>query len=210
MESVIDIFLSVGNGSGYGYGYGNGSGNGNGDGNGNGNGNGSGNGNGYGYGSGYGSGIKTFNRQKVYDIDGIQTIIESVRGNIAKGYILHSDFTLTPCYIVKQGDLFAHGETLKEAREALDGKLFEDMPEDERIEAFIKAHPDKEKSYSATDLFEWHNKLTGSCDIGRKSFCKDKGISIENDSFTVAEFIELTKNSYGIATIKNLKTKYYE
>lgn len=50
----------------------------------------------------------------------------------AHGAILNGDLTLTPCYIVKQDNIFAHGETLREAMEALRDKLFEDMPEDER------------------------------------------------------------------------------
>lgn len=58
---------------------------------------------GYGYGDGYGSGygVKTFCGKNVYLIDGVPTIIESARGNIAKGHILQNDFSLTPCFVVK-------------------------------------------------------------------------------------------------------------
>ena len=64
---------------------------------------------------GDGSGIKRFNRETVYRIDGVNTLIRSVRGNTAHGAIVNNDLTLTPCYIVKQDNVFAHGETLREA-----------------------------------------------------------------------------------------------
>ena len=70
-------------------------------------------------------------------IDDQQTIIDCVRGNVAKGGILRSDLTITPCYIVKQDGFFAHGATLRDAMDALRDKLYEDMPEDERIQAFV-------------------------------------------------------------------------
>ena len=64
---------------------------------------GSGDGSGYssGYGSGSGSdsgdGIKEINDHKVYMVDDTQTIITSVRGNVAQGFILQSDLQLEPC-----------------------------------------------------------------------------------------------------------------
>ena len=79
--------------------------------------------NGYGYGSGYGSGddrkISQLNGRKIYNIDGVSTAIDRVRGGIAKGAILQSNLTFMPCYIVKQDGYFAHGNTLREAMEAL-------------------------------------------------------------------------------------------
>lgn len=64
---------------------------------------------------------------------------------------------------------------------------------------------DKNKKYSASKFFEWHNILTGSCLTGRESFMCDKGINVFKDSFTVKEFIELTKNSYNGDIIKQLE-----
>lgn len=67
--------------------------------------------------------LKTFNGKKVYIIDGIQTIISKVRGNIAKGYIVKGNLVLRKCYLVKQDNLFAHGDTLHDAYQALQEKL---------------------------------------------------------------------------------------
>ena len=120
---------------------------------------------------------------------------------------VQSDLTMTPCYVVKGNDMFAHGDDLHKAMAALTEKLFEDMPEEERIAEFIKAHPDLEKAYPNEDLFIWHNKLTGSCLAGRKAFVKDRGLTMEGET-TVADFIKLTENAYGGSTIKALAKAY--
>ena len=205
-----------GDGDGNGYGYGDSNGNSNGYGNGDGDGNGYGNGDGYGnddgdgYGNGYGDGdgIKMCNGDKVYIIDDIPTIIKNVRGNIAQGYIFHSDLTLAKTYIVKGNNKFVHGETLHEAYSALQEKLYDDSTEEERIEAFVKQFPYYSVKYKAKDLFYWHHVLTGSCRQGRLAFCKEHDIDIENAMYSVAEFINLTVNSYGGSIIKALRKAY--
>lgn len=217
MESLterIKDFLNIGNGNGYGYGYGSGNGDGYGSGYGYGDGNGYGSGYGYGYGDGdgsgngygYGYGIKTHNGKAVYIIDKTATIITAVHGNIAKGFIIGSDLTLSPCYIVKNGNTFAHGKTLRKAVEALQDKLFENMPEEEQVSAFIEVH-DYGGTYPVSDLYDWHHRLTGSCEMGRQQFAKDHGIDLGGE-MSVKEFIKLTKNSYGGETIKHLENEY--
>ena len=193
-----------GSGDGYGYGSGDGSGYGSGDGSGYGSGYGSGDGSGdgYGSGSGYGSGVKSFCGRIVYLIDGVQTLIDDVRHGIASGYILKSDLTLQPCKIVKQGNVFAHGDSLRDAMSALFDKLCEDMTEEERIEEFWKCHNLADK-YPGENFYDWHHKLTGSCDAGRKAFVDDHGIDL-NEMYTVKEFVETCKNSYGGQIIRRL------
>lgn len=210
MESMkADEFAALANrdGSGYRSGYGYGSG----DGYGYGSGDGSGDSYGDGYGSGYGYGdgkkIASISGQKIYDIDGVPTAIYRVKGNIAKGAILQSDLTFTPCFVVKQDVYFAHGDTLHEAMEALRDKLFEDLPEEERIEAFVAEHqPGVE--YPNRDLFDWHHRLTGSCEAGRKAFVADRGLDM-NGSTTPEEFVHLTRNAYGGEVIRKLEAYYH-
>ena len=185
LTEKIKSFLSLNHGSGDGYGSGYGSG----------------------YGDGYGYGIGQINGMHIHLIDGVQTIITSVKGNVAKGFIFQSDLTLTPCYVVKGNNLFAHGEDLHKAMEALTDKMFDDMPEEERIAEFIKAHPDKDKAYPNQDLFDWHHRLTGSCMAGRNAFVKDRGLTLDGET-TVTAFIELTQNSYNGSVIKNLALAY--
>ena len=231
METIKE-FLSVsygdgsGDGSGSGRGFGNGFGSGRGFGDGSGSGRGFGDGSGFGegfgsgrgfddgsgfgeaFGSGFGDGdgsggLKTYNRRTVCMIDGVPTLLDKVRGGFGFGYIVNSDLTLTPCRVAKSGNTFAHGSNLKEARAALLEKLFDDMPEEERIAAFFEAHNRKDR-YSGRDLWEWHHRLTGSCEMGRNQFAADRGIDIDNSSFTVAEFVELCKDSYGGEIIRRL------
>ena len=217
LEDRIKAFLSLsyGSGSGYGYGYGSGSGYGDGygygSGSGSGDGSGSGSGDGYddgsGYGSGDGSGVKEVNGDTVYIVDDVPTIIKSVRGNIAQGYILQRDLTQKPCYIVKEQNKFAHGSTLHDAFSSLQEKLYDGSTEEERIEAFRKKFPEYDTPYPNRDLFAYHHVLTGSCRMGRESFCEDKGISLDG-STTVREFVKLTKDSYGGDIIRKLPEVY--
>ena len=231
LKTKIKNFLNLSYGDGYGYGSGYGSGNGDGNGYGysdddgygygdddgygygsgygSGNGYGDGYGDGYGYSDGYGDGygVKEVNGDTVYIVDDVPTIIKSVRDNIAQGFILQHDLTLTPCYVVKEQNRFAHGETLHDALSALQEKLYDDSTEEERIEAFLKKFPKYDTPYPNRDLFAYHRVLTGSCRMGRESFCKDRGIDLDG-STTVREFVELTKDSYGGDVICKLPEVY--
>lgn len=207
LDDKIKAFLSVSSGDGSGDGSGYGSGYGYGYGYGDGYGYGYGDGSGDGYGDGYG--IKSFNGETVHRIDGVNTLIRSVRGNTAHGAIVNNDLTLTPSYIVKQDGVFAHGETLREAMEALRDKLFEDMPEDERIDTFLR-ETDREKAYPTQYFYDWHHRLTGSCDMGRKQFARDHGVDLDHGMMTLTEFLELTKNAYGGDVIRKVICKMQE
>ena len=234
LDEKVKAFLSVssgdgsGDGSGSGYGSGSGDGSGSGSGYGYGDGYGSGSGYGYGYGDGYGSGdgsgygdgygsgdgsgsgsgsgIRSFNSDPVYTIDGVPTILRHVRGNVAHGVILNRDLTTTNCYVAKQDNIFAHGETLANAMEALRDKLFEDMPVEERIAAFLKATEDG-RAYPAQYFYDWHHRLTGSCDMGRRQFARDHGIDVDSDTMTLREFLALTKDAYGGSVIRKAMEK---
>lgn len=162
---------------------------------------------GYGCGDGSGYGISSINGMPVHIIDSVPTAIKAVRENIAKGYILHDDLTLTPCYVAKGQNMYAHGETAREAVQALQEKIYEGMDTDEAIEAFLQEFPDRDKKYPAKDFYVWHHRLTGSCEMGRNQFVARHGFDLENDTFTVQEFIDITKNDYGGDVIRQLEDK---
>lgn len=201
-----------GTGTGYSAGFGNGAGDGLGAGFGTGSGTGTSTGNGSGSGTGTGNGngreVMFINGQPVYQIDGVNTVIVRVFGKVGKGYILNSDLTFQPCYVVREGDTFAHGETLAEARATLVDKLYDSAPVEEKIKAFWNEF-DHQKRYPAMKFYDWHHRLTGSCEMGRRAFAKDHGIDLEHDQLTVEEFIQLTKDAaYGadvIRTLRNMK-----
>lgn len=214
MESVKEIisrWATPTHGSGYGdgYGYGSSDGYGSGDGYSNGTGYGSGycSSSSVGYGDGYG--VKNFCGRTVYNVDDVPTLITAIYGDYAKGAILNRDLTTTPCYIAKRDDIFAHGETLRKAEQALIEKLYDLAPLDERIDKFVDTHTWGVK-YSAEDFYHWHHILTGSCEMGRKAFAKDHEIDIEHDVMTVEQFLELTKDAYSCSIIKMVKEKYKE
>ena len=213
-----DSGYSSGYGSGYGYGNGGGYGGGDGSGSSYGNGSGYSDGDGSGYGSDYGShsngsgngssyGTKEINGHTVYNVDGIKTIITSIRGNIAQGFILEKNTKLVPCYIVKENNKFAHGNTLHDAFMSLQEKLYDNSTEKDRIEAFKRKFPSYDTKYNNRDLFVYHHVLTGSCRMGRESFVSSNGLSLD-DKTTVREFVELTKNAYGGYIVKKLPKAY--
>lgn len=168
----------------------------------------SGSGSGNGDGDGYGYGVKKVNNHDIYIVDDTPTIITALFDNYAKGFIVGNDFTLKPCYIAKSGGIFAHGKTLREAVAAIQGKLFKNMPEEERIAAFIECH-DYEGTYNNTDLYDWHHRLTGSCEMGRQQFATDHGIELDG-KMSIKEFIKLTKNAYGGEIIKKARKRVSE
>ena len=201
MKEKVRAFLEVTSGDGYG---------GSDDGDGYGFGSGSGSGYGFGYGVGVGSKqqhIKAFCGKAVHRIDGLPTIIDRVHGNIAQGRILLSDLTTQKCYIVRNDRHFAHGDTVREAMEALISKEFDGMPEAERIAAFRREFPETDKPYPNKSLFDWHNRLTGSCLAGRRAFVQDRGLSMDGKT-TVREFIRMTEDAYGGSTVRKLKKEY--
>ncbi len=102
--------------------------------------------------------------------------------------------------------MFAHGENLKEAMKSLQEKIFEDLSEEERIDMFLNEF-EKGKKYKGHIFFDWHHKLTGSCLMGRNTFVEENELDLEKE-YTVDEFIELTKNSYGSEIIRDLEKRW--
>ena len=199
-----------GSGDGYGYGDGDGSGSGYGDGSGYGygdsDGDGSGDGYGSGYGYGYGYGLKSLCGEPVYMIDGVPTIITGLRGSVAMGFIVMTDLSKRKTFVVKGGGKFAHGEDLHAAQTALEEKLFDDMPVEEKLEAFREQFTPGE-AYTVADFYDWHHRLTGSCTQGRDAFAQDHELSM-NDAMTPEEFIDLTKDAFGGRIIRQLAEHY--
>ena len=196
-----------GDGSGSGYGYGSGSGSG--DGSSSGSGDGDGSGSSSGSGDGYFLQIKKHTKRDVHYIDSIPTIIVSIFGNYAKGFVIREDtFELTKCYLAKDpvSGKVAHGDTLKEASVALYAKIMDSMTVQEKIESFC-AQFEKGKKYKGKVFFDWHHILTGSCMFGRKQFVDERHLSLE-DEYMVDQFIEICENAYGADAIKKLKERW--
>lgn len=190
-----------GHGSGHGSGYGAGSGYGYGsrygDGFGDGISSGDGTGDGSGLGRGYDEGVLSYCGHTVWMVDKVPTLIYSVHGDYAKGAILRDDLTLQPCYIARFGNSFAHDYSLRDARREATLKDAGRRIVQERIAAFVTAHPDPDAECDGRDLYDWHNILTGSCEAGRDAWCRDHGLDPDRDRLTVREFLRLTADAYG-------------
>jgi hypothetical protein len=215
-----------GDNSGYGSGYGNG--------NGSGNGKGDGYGSGSGYDSGYGNGngsktasfyhisaidykvngfksdqkyaLKALHGQAVWYVDDIPCIIYSVKGNMAKAGIIQDDFSLKPCYIAKYNNVFAHGETAKDARREAEKKFYSELSFEDTLEAF-KKEVSREKSYPVRYFFDWHGRLTGSCSFGRKRFAEDHVLDLDKSRLTLCGFFDLTRDAYGGDKIRRVENE---
>lgn len=118
--------------------------------------------------------------------------------------ILQDDLTIKPCYIAKIDGYCAHGETLRDAYNDATSKALSNKPVEDRISEFLAYCNGKDKLL-AKELFAWHGVLTGSCKLGRAEFCRSHNIDLQRDSFTLAEFISLTKDSYGGEIIRQIK-----
>ena len=191
-KKLIEEWLKVDNGNGSGYGFGDGSGSGSSYGSGDGNGSGygygfgSGDGIGFGFGSGdgngsgygFGNGISKYNNHYVFIIDNISTIITSIHGNVAKGFILNKNLTLEKIFVAKGNNKFAHGKTLKEAVADLQEKIFDDLDIEEKIEMFNKQFNRVEK-YSGEEFYKWHHILTDSCTAGRDNFVRENNLDLK-------------------------------
>ena len=165
-------------------------------------------GNGYGYGYDNLLSITKVGDDNIYNIDEMPTAIDSIKGNIAKGRILNEDMTFTPCWVVRIGNSFAHGDTLHDAQRDAQAKHMRNASEEERLKIFVDQFPSLDMTVPAKELFNWHNILTGSCLMGRKHWCEQMGIDVEHEIFTVRKFIELTEGAYGGQTIKKLTELY--
>ena len=109
--------------------------------------------------------------------------------------------------VARVDNYFAHGDTLKEAFDSAKAKAMDNMPIEERIDMFVEEFK-ADKAYPAMRFFEWHNTLTGSCELGRREFATARNIDLNSGTYTVAEFIELTKDAYNGSVIAQLQERY--
>ncbi len=191
----------------YGVGYGGGSGGDYGPGYGAGNGLDDGKGDGIEFGADYNKDITFINGYPIHIVDYLLTIFYQIRGNYAKGAIVNSDLTLTPCYIARVDNCFAHGKTLHDAVQDAQEKAIEDSPLEERIQQFIQKYPDPDKPVPFAELFNWHHTLTGSCRFGREKFVEQHQLDT-NAEYTPRFFINLTKDDFGGKIIEQLAEAY--
>ena len=161
-----------------------------------------------GFGFGYGNGDVTALNGNIVDyIDNVPTIIIQVHGNFAYGYIVKDDLTLSPCFIAKVSNSFAHGKTLEEAVADAKAKELEKMTVEERIAKFVEAFGPLDSEHTGKEFYDWHHVLTGSCEMGRDEFCKIHNIDLTK-MYSVRYFLDVTEEAYGSDVIKLIRKEY--
>lgn len=145
-------------------------------------------------------GITMFNGQKVYNIDSMLTVITSIHGDIASGFIINNDLTTKKCAIARGHGYFAHGDDVQSAVSALEAKILESLDIDEKMTKFKEEFKLGTK-YPARKFYNWHHILTGSCEFGRNEFARTHGVDLDK-SMTPEEFFALVNGFYGWENIK--------
>ena len=124
-------------------------------------------------------------------IDNIKTIILQRKKNVIKGLFLYN---LQPCYVVEKDGVYAHGETLKEAKESLIYKIADRDKSD-----YENYTLDTEVTHE--EAIKMYRVITGACEIGTRNFVENVLVK-KKEKYTVKEIIKLTKGQYGNETLK--------
>jgi hypothetical protein len=93
----------------------------------------------------------------------------------------------TMSYVVKKGDKFSHGKTIKDAIGDLRYKI-----SNRDTSHFRKWKKNDVKPID--DIIEAYRVITGACSLGTKNFCEGKKLP---KALSIAKAIEMTKDQYG-------------
>jgi len=95
-------------------------------------------------------------------------------------------------FVVKKGDLFSHGDTLKKAKEDLKYKISSRDTSEFKRWKITEAKP-------VEDMIRAYRSITGACEFGVKSFCSSKRLK---KKYTVKEVLKMTEGQYGSSEFK--------
>ena len=134
---------------------------------------------------------------KYIKVDDIFTEVVSKRGNVYRVKKLNTDKVF---YLVTDGNgKWAHGDTLKEAREDLVYKLNKD------IDKSVYEGMTLDTKLSFEEAVVCYRVITGACSFGVKDFVSKN--KIKKKKYAISEVIELTKGSYGSKEFENYFNK---
>jgi len=134
--------------------------------------------------------ILTFNIGKYILVDGIFTEVLQKRGNVYKVKKINEPKEF---YLVsnKEETFFAHGDTLKKAKEDLEFKI---------ISETIKNSPIK--ADTVIDM-KYYRLITGACEIGVKNFIETHDLKASYKAKDLLPILEKS-NAYGLSKFKSL------
>ena len=123
--------------------------------------------------------------REVIEIDGINTAILSKKGNAYRVWILGDD---KESFVFEENGVFAHGKTLKEARESLIYKIGNrdtSLYEGYKLNTIV----------SKEEAIKMYRIITGACEYGVKRFVESQ--TKTKKKYRVSEIIEITDGQYG-------------
>lgn len=126
-----------------------------------------------------------YNNEPHIITDGILSKIVKQKGNVYH-VINHGEAAQT--YLIKEGEVYAHGKTLEDARESLVYKI---APKD--LSAYENLTVDSVVTFA--EAVAMYRALTGACASGCQYFVeqnKDK----RKEQYTIAELVKLTEGAY--------------
>jgi hypothetical protein len=121
--------------------------------------------------------------------DGIVSEVINQKGNV---YHVINIGETEKSYLIKNGDKYAHGKTLKEARDALIYKLSD--RDTSKYEDFTL-----DTKMTKNEAIQMYMTVTGACSLGTKYFVDNH--KTKKRVFTVKDIIELTKGQYEHETL---------
>ena len=129
--------------------------------------------------------------------DNIKSAVIQDKGKIKKAKIIDTETNTIGnniVYIVSDNNgNFAHGKTIKEAKESLLYKI------SSRDTSQYKNLTLKSK-LTFEEAIKMYRVITGACEFGTKQFVEQN--KIENKQYTIKEIIEITKNQFGNETLQ--------
>jgi hypothetical protein len=129
--------------------------------------------------------------------DGVLTEVLSKRGNVHKVIKVGSK---KEGYLITDGKgKFAHGDTVKEAKEDLIYKITN--RDTSKYKSLIT-----ESILAFKDAIECYRTITGACSAGTRQFVESK-IGRPKSSYTISEIIEMTNGNYGAESFANFFKK---
>lgn len=132
-------------------------------------------------------------------IDGIMCEVLAEKGQLAKVKLWPDGFV---CYVAEYNGVIAHGRDPHNAFQNAENKYYARRSVESRIADCIKLCKEKSGKLPGKEWFKQHGYLTGSCEIGRRQFLKTHPeIDLEKE-YTVAEFVDTTKDEYSGDIIK--------
>ena len=97
-------------------------------------------------------------------------------------------------FVVTDGERFAHGETIEEARDSLMYKIGE-------RDTSAYEHLNKNSVLTKEEAIKMYRVITGACESGTRHFVEENGDNIK-DKMTIAEIIKITEGQYGNEDLK--------